>query len=84
MCESGGKWTLWGVTSWGYGCAQPNFPGIYARVSEYTNWINNLMRNNSKNVAVFERILRCWRRAEGHVLDDEMTLNTDLYDKNDP
>eukprot|EP00058_Branchiostoma_floridae_P024909 XP_002610399.1 hypothetical protein BRAFLDRAFT_277721 [Branchiostoma floridae] len=47
VCESGGKWTLWGVTSWGYGCAQPNFPGIYARVSEYTNWINNLMRNNA-------------------------------------
>ncbi|CAH1247164.1 PLAT [Branchiostoma lanceolatum] len=45
-CESGGKWTLWGVTSWGYGCAEPNYPGVYARVSEYTNWIDSLMRNN--------------------------------------
>ncbi|KAI8521059.1 hypothetical protein Bbelb_008130 [Branchiostoma belcheri] len=46
VCEKGGKWTLWGVTSWGYGCAEANFPGVYTRVSEYTNWINNIMRNN--------------------------------------
>ncbi|XP_019639399.1 PREDICTED: uncharacterized protein LOC109481308 [Branchiostoma belcheri] len=46
VCEKSGKWTLWGVTSWGYGCAEANFPGVYTRVSEYTNWINNIMRNN--------------------------------------
>ncbi|KAJ8707356.1 hypothetical protein PYW08_010608 [Mythimna loreyi] len=30
-----------GVTSWGAGCAEPNWPGVSARVSSYTNWINN-------------------------------------------
>ncbi|XP_073958661.1 achelase-1-like isoform X2 [Choristoneura fumiferana] len=30
-----------GVTSWGEGCALPTYPGVNARVSAYTNWINS-------------------------------------------
>ncbi|XP_063630001.1 trypsin CFT-1-like [Cydia splendana] len=30
-----------GVTSWGEGCAHPYYPGVNARVSAYTNWINS-------------------------------------------
>merc|ERR550534_3513238 len=36
-----GRWTVVGVVSYGFGCATNGFAGVYARVTNYMNWIQS-------------------------------------------
>jgi len=40
------RYFLAGIISWGIGCAEPNMPGVCTRISKFTSWILNHVRNS--------------------------------------
>ncbi len=45
MLFTNNVWQQVGITSNGYGCAQPTYPGIYTRVAAYQSWINETVNS---------------------------------------
>ena len=43
VCRDNGKAVLTGVVSWGNGCGEPKFPGVYSRVTHVLDWIQQNM-----------------------------------------
>ncbi|KAL0626774.1 Transmembrane protease serine 5 [Plecturocebus cupreus] len=46
VCPDGDTWHLVGVVSWGHGCAEPNHPGVYAKVAEFLDWIHDTAQDS--------------------------------------
>ncbi|XP_046333461.2 trypsin Blo t 3-like [Haliotis rufescens] len=43
ICPDGDKWVVYGVVSRGYGCGRALYPGVYAYVPQYIDWITSQM-----------------------------------------
>ncbi|KAF7496138.1 Transmembrane protease serine 2 [Sarcoptes scabiei] len=46
VCETDGFYELTGLVSWGFGCGRLNVPGVYAKVSTFIGWINQIVSTN--------------------------------------
>ncbi|XP_021018144.1 hepatocyte growth factor activator isoform X4 [Mus caroli] len=51
VCEKNGVAYLYGIISWGDGCGRLNKPGVYTRVANYVDWINERIRPPKRPVA---------------------------------
>ena len=43
LCQYAGQWYQVGVVSWNIGCGVPGFPGVYASVAFFRDWIREVL-----------------------------------------
>ncbi|KAK2820323.1 hypothetical protein Q5P01_023282 [Channa striata] len=53
VSKKGSVWVQSGIVSFGSGCARPNLPGIYTRVSRYQSWIKSHIRTHKPGFVLF-------------------------------
>ena len=44
-----GTATLVGIVSFGFHCADPNYPGVYTKIAPFYHWVLSRMKHDSNN-----------------------------------